>query len=339
MSDWQASAAFPKALECDEAASAWLIRQEYETWGERDQREFETWLAESLAHRIAFVRLEAGWKRTERLTVLQSPMRSTDLPVSGRVSRPKSLKLAAVLLMIASIGAGGVFYTTRPTQAVYATGLGEREVLSLADGSQIELNTETSLRTAVTAGRRTVWLEKGEAYFRVKHDAAHPFLVIVGNRRLTDIGTAFTVRRDTARLRVAVLEGSVRLDTDRPLQAGAKTAILKSGDTAVASATALSISREEPKALSDELGWRRGVLIFNQTSLSDAAIEINRYNRKKIIISDDAARHIKIGGTFPKNNVDAITAAVRELFGLHVEDRGNEIIVSLRQGSVTRTER
>ncbi len=328
MSGPQERTASLNALEIDETASEWLERRDFGSWGDRDQQEFDIWFAQSLAHRIAFVRLEAGWKRTERLTVLQSPMRPIGSAVSGRDSWPKSFKLAAALFAVAVIGGGLAFYADKPAQVTYATGLGDREVLSLADGSQIELNTDTSLRTTVTSGRRTVWLDKGEAYFRVKHDAAHPFVVIAGRRRLTDIGTEFTVRRDVARLRVAVLEGSVRLDSDHSLQAGRQAAILKSGDTAVATATALSISRKAPKALADELGWRRGVLIFNQTSLSEAAAEINRYNRKKLVIADPVTGRLKIGGTFPKNNVDAITAAARELFGLHVEDRGNEIVVT-----------
>jgi len=326
MSGAQEHAVFPPALEVDRIASEWLERRSFGPWTENDQRKFDSWFTDSLAHRIAFVRLEAGWKRTERMTVLQSPMRATVSPQSHPWTR--GLKFAAAALALVAIGGGFAVYSAKPDVATYATKLGEREVLSLADGSQIELNTETSLRTAVTAGRRIVWLDKGEAYFRVKHDAAHPFVVVTGNRRLTDIGTAFTVRQDAGNFRVAVLEGSVRLDGSRTSPGSASPTILKSGDTVVATVAGYSISRETREKLTDELGWRRGVLIFNQTPLSQAAIEINRYNSKKLVIADPVAARMKIGGTFPKNNVDAITAAARELFGLHVEDRGTEIIVT-----------
>ncbi len=326
MSGAQEHTALPPAHEVDRAASEWLEQRAFGPWTEGDQREFESWFTESLAHRIAFVRLEAGWKRTERMTVLKSPMRQ----VSHRSASPwpRVVKLASGAFAAAAIASGLAIYSAKPAETTYATKLGEREVLSLADGSQIELNTETSLRTAVTAGRRIVWLDKGEAYFRVKHDPVHPFAVIAGNRRLTDIGTAFTVRQDAGNFRVAVLEGSVRLDASRTSAAAASPTILKSGDTAVATAAGLTVSRETREKLSDELGWRRGVLIFNQTPLSQAAIEINRYNAKKLVIADPIAARMKIGGTFPKNNVDAITAAARELFGLHVEDRGTEIVVT-----------
>jgi transmembrane sensor len=327
MSDVSERPFLSNASEVDEAASDWLERRNFGSWTEEDRREFDDWFESSLAHRIAFVRLESGWKRTERLTALQSPTRS-DSRLSTQDLWLKFFRLTAAVLFVAAVGSGVAFYLAKRTQSTYTTGTGEREVLSLADGSQIELNTETSLRTAVASGGRTVWLDKGEAYFRIKHDAAHPFVVLAGERRLTDIGTEFTVRRDSERLKVAVLAGNVRFEGDNSRRDEQKPAILKSGDTIVATATSFSISREPLKQLANELGWRRGVLIFNQTPLSEAADEINRYNRKKLVIADSAVGRLKIGGTFPKNNVNAITAAVRELFGLRVEDRGDEIVVS-----------
>ena len=52
--------------------------------------------------------------------------------------------------------------------------------MNFADGSRIELNTNTVLRARMTTDQRIVWLEKGEAYFRIKHDSTHPFIVMVG---------------------------------------------------------------------------------------------------------------------------------------------------------------
>jgi len=240
----------------------------------------------------------------------------------------KPFQLAAAAITVAVIGGGVAFLVSQPAKTTYATNVGDREVLSLADGSQIELNTDTVLRTAVTASRRTVWLEKGEAYFRVKHDVAHPFVVVAGNRQLTDLGTEFTVRRDSGRLQIAVVKGLVRLDDNIAQHHEKSTRILKPGDVVVATNASVSISTKSSQELANELGWRRGVLIFNHTPLSEAANEINRYNAKKLVIADPMAAQMKIGGTFPKNNVNAISAAVRELFGLRVKDRGDEIIVS-----------
>ena len=86
------------------------------------------------------------------------------------------------------------------------------QAVRLADGTQVELNTNTRLHADVNGLSRTVMLDSGEAYFDVVHDAKRPFTVYAGNRRITDIGTKFSVFRDGDDVRVTVREGKVRVD-------------------------------------------------------------------------------------------------------------------------------
>lgn len=317
------------ALEIDAIASDWVERRDFGPWSQTDQQALDAWIQEALAHRIAFVRIEAGWSRTGRLAVLQPPLHQASAQSSEPGNWLKLFRIASAAAAVVTVVVGGVaFYGSKPAGSAYATNIGERETLSLADGSQIELNTDTVLRTAVSANKRIVWLDHGEAYFHVKHDPAHPFVVIAGAEKVTDLGTEFSVRRDTDRLKVAVVEGVVQLDTTRRLHNEPEQRVLRKGDVVVATASAITLTRSSPHELTDELGWRHGVLIFDRTPLSEAAAEINRYNRKKLVIADPVAARMKIGGTFPKNNINAITVAARELFGLHVEDRGDEIVIS-----------
>src|SRR3546814_10209376 len=59
--------------------------------------------------------------------------------------------------------------------------------------------------------QRRVELAEGEALFRVEHDAGRPFTVEAGNGRVTVTGTRFDVRRDADSTRVAVEQGSVKV--------------------------------------------------------------------------------------------------------------------------------
>ena len=102
------------------------------------------------------------------------------------------------------------------TYTIYATDIGGRKILSLSDGSKIELNTDTSLRIAKGSGGRRVWLDKGEAYFEINHNAAWPFIVTAGTHRVTDLGTKFTMHETGNWLEVALLEGSARLQSIDP---------------------------------------------------------------------------------------------------------------------------
>lgn len=67
--------------EIEEAAGRWLERASLGTMTEEGIRELEVWKAQSLAHRVAYIRLDATWQRTERLAALRRPM--FERPVNG----------------------------------------------------------------------------------------------------------------------------------------------------------------------------------------------------------------------------------------------------------------
>ena len=77
----------------------------------------------------------------------------------------------------------------------------------------------------------------------------------------------------------------------------------------------------------NELGWRRGVLVFDNTTLADAAIEFNRYNRQKLVIADPAAARLTIDGTFQTTDVRHLPMP-RRTCSTARRDRGNEIVIS-----------
>jgi transmembrane sensor len=58
----------------DEAAGDWFAKHESGEWSAADQSTFDTWLAESPLHRVAYLRIEHVWERAERLKALRSPI-------------------------------------------------------------------------------------------------------------------------------------------------------------------------------------------------------------------------------------------------------------------------
>jgi transmembrane sensor len=309
------------ARQIEEDASRWLARRDSEDWGDADEAALQSWLEQSTAHHVGFLRLEAAWHRADRLAAL----RRSYVAASGprRFSRLTVQRVAAALLAIAVLG-GGVAYLW-PDRNVYRTNIGGRETVRLADGSKVELNTDTRLKAQIDTQQRIVVLDSGEAYFEVAHDPQRPFTVLAGRERIVDIGTKFSVRRDGNEVRVLVTEGRVRVeDTD------GTTALPVSaprGTVVVASAEAVLVTRKPTEAIANELGWRRGMLIFSQESLGEAAAEFNRYNEKKVVVEGTAA-DLKIGGSFESTNVDGFVRLVREGLGLKADDRGGEVVIS-----------
>ncbi len=194
----------------------------------------------------------------------------------------------------------------------------------MPDGSRIELNTDTVLRTELSSNRRFVALEKGEAYFDIVHDAQRPLIVQVGMQRIVDLGTQFSVHRDRSRLEIKLVEGRAQFETAN----GTKLAVLTPGDVLIKRNADLRVTKKTERVLSDELSWRRGMLTFLHTPLSEVARELNRYNRDKIVIADASVARLTMNGAIPATSVSAFANTARDVFGLKVETRGHEIVIS-----------
>jgi len=308
----------------DQAAAEWVQRRRFWNWSDTDQLDLDRWLEQSMAHRVAYWRLNAAYARTERLTALRRP--GAEVAAQFRFS-PLITGIAASLVLALGAGLFAAHALLHPHDRTFETPVGGHQAVSFADGTRIELNTNTEIRARMTTQERIVWLDRGEAYFQVKHDAAHPFVVMIGNRRVTDLGTRFVIRTAASQTEVAVVQGSVRFDAPG-VQSAAYTATLRPGDVATATADSMSIAKRTSRDLSRELGWRRGVVVFDRTTLADAASEFNRYNRRKIVIADPAAASLAIDGTFATTDEEAFIDAARTIFGLHVDGSGNGIVIS-----------
>jgi transmembrane sensor len=321
------SAAIPNADEARARAAQWLLkRRDSDCWTEQDQTDLEAWLSDSVAHRIAYLRLEAAWSEADRLTILRANVQpSVAAGLRKRFLFP--LRVAAVVAVTAVLGTGTFFYATQPEGKVYETPVGGRKILTLADGSRVEMNTNATLRITMHKGERRVALMKGEAFFQITHDPAHPFVVEAGHFRVVDIGTKFSVRREAGRTQVELVEGSARFESANVI-AQAQSILMTPGDVILATADSISLHRKTVDDLDSALGWRRGVLVFHHTPLSEVAAEFNRYNRRKIEIADPQLAARTITATLPTNDLAAFMRVTQNFFGLRAEQHGDEIIIS-----------
>jgi len=309
------------ALQIEDTAAVWLARRDGDSWTAADQEALDAWMAEDMAHRVAFLRLEAVWSQADRMAALQG----TSVGEARRRWMPP-IRIAASIAAAMVLGAGalGIGLTTRGH--AYTTDIGGHATVPLADGTRVELNTDTRLRAQVSDEGRAVWLDRGEAYFEVAHDASRPFVVHAGARKITVLGTKFLVRRVGEGVEVAVLEGRVRVDPVR--QEHARPAVLTRGERAVTKGTATLVATPSLAKVESELSWREGMLVFDRSTLAEAVAEFNRYNRKKLVIEGDAAAKVRIGGSFEADNIDAFARLLEQAFTLTVEDRGDEIVIS-----------
>ena len=316
-----------EARRIEERAAFWVMRQGEPDWSAAEQAERDAWLAESMAHKAAFWRLEHGWREADRIGALgdapQVPPRASWVT---RHWRP--LAIAASLLLAIGIGAAWLMPDMGPGSGLetaaqrYATAVGGRRIIALPDGSRVELNTATEVRSAVTPDSRIFWLDRGEAYFEVAHDKSRPFLVHAGSKTVTVLGTKFSVRREGDRVEVAVVEGRVRVSDSRPGRSPVPSPDLTKGEIVIAQGPSTLVAEKSVDRVASELGWRQGVIYFDQSTLGEAAREFNRYNRKQVVVGDADLARMRIGGNFEATNVDAFLRLLQQAYGLKIDDDG-----------------
>ena len=315
-------------------AAEFFERRQFGGWSDSDQAELDAWLADSPLHRVAYLRVEWNFSRAERLAAQSlKPEITTALEPIGKSRLPRfvlPMLAAASAALFAMVSLPMLTRWMQPPDRVYSTELGGRTLLNFADHTQVELDTDTIARFRMTNTERTVWLEKGEAWFHVAHNAANPFSVIVGRHRVSDLGTEFLVRRNADGMEVALLSGRADLSTE-----GAPNAVLRPGEDAVATGAALSVVRKTPQELADELAWRRGILVFRSTRLVDAVEEFNRYNRTKLVIADPTIADLRVTAEIRDDNFEGFLHVAETMLGLHADRQGNDILLSreMRQGS------
>ncbi|HEX8404902.1 MAG TPA: FecR domain-containing protein [Duganella sp.] len=309
-----------RAADIEAQAAEWLARRDGDQWTPEQQRELDAWIDAATAHRIAWLRLESVWRRADRLGSLHNPGRSA-VPAASIFSASYWRIAAGVALLAGTAWLAATGLREQPAR--YNTALGQSTSLALEDGTRVTLNTDTRLRAKLASGRRIVWLDKGEAYFEVTHDAGRPFVVEAGTRRVTVLGTRFSVRRDdNGQVQVIVTDGRVQV---APATGAAAPTVISRNDSLLAAGDAVLVSHNTEQQVATKLSWRQGRLILDQMTLGQAAQEFNRYNKRQLIVTDPVAAQLRLGGSFNVDNIDGFARLLQQGMGLQVERNGDNI--------------
>lgn len=139
----------------------------------------------------------------------------------------KTLLYAAAAVLLIAVGLlfkpAGVGEQTvdLPVYLAYTTSAAESKKITLADGSIVHLNPSSEFKITQDFGKqasRTVFLEKGNAFFEVAKDPEHPFLVHSGLLITKVLGTKFKVsnymdQKGELAIEVSLSEGKVEVAT------------------------------------------------------------------------------------------------------------------------------
>ncbi len=223
-----------------------------------------------------------------------------------RRSRLVSGVSAAVVLAFVAFG---VVPWMRQT-ATTAT-LSKSASLTLGDGSLAELSARTRLHTDFRYGRRVTRLDKGEAYFSVRSDPAHPFFVETPAGEVRVTGTKFNVRlTPQGAAEVTLFEGHVAFakNTATPLTLNPGEQLLSTANAPVA---LTPLERERATA------WRENRFLLAGLTLGEATARFAAYH-DRVITVDSAVANLRPGGSCPLDDIEGFLGALRETLPVEV---------------------
>lgn len=339
-------------------AAEWFLRQQRGALSEAERAEFERWMAHG-RNASAYESVNFAWSCADEAAV--RPATKDDSARAAAMTaeayktasrrgawRPAAAAVAAIVIVA---GAGSIFMSRdggsmdrgpvlaerAPVEAAgpetYATAVGERSTIVLADGSQVMLNTDTRLAVSYSDAERRIELQQGQALFDVAKSPDRPFIVKAGGRQVTALGTAFDVRAEAETLRVTLIEGSVSVeDADtEPAEAPETPTRLQPGEQFVAESGA---APEVRLAQIDHVtSWREGKLIFSDEPLSQAVAEVNRYSARKIVLADAGLGDLRVSGVFRTGRTDNFVQAVSTYFPVKADEAAPDEIVLRPSGA------
>jgi transmembrane sensor len=315
-----------------DVAAGWFARLRSGEMTPKERAALRAWLEEDPAHRIAYLSVRRAWGGSallradpQVLEIRQQWSRHRDRRDWRRVAA--GLAVMAVLSSASLVSWRIVAGPHRLTDAAYRTAVGRQSTIELPDGSEVTLNTDTVLRTRADKDRRLVYLERGQAFFRVAKDHRHPFVVTAAGRTVTAIGTAFDVRVDNG-FAVTLVEGKVRVEAPVPVKGsgqGPQRAVNFQATEMTAGSRLVATAQEPWRVTSANVvvdtSWTRDILIFDNQPLNAVVTELNRYSDKKIIVADDAIKSTPISGTFRPGDIDSF---VRTIQAYHLARAGED---------------
>jgi transmembrane sensor len=310
----------------DSAAATWFARLQGDAVLVEERRAFERWLAADPRNAEAWDRCRRVWsdlsllESDPALDALRADALGAGVDAPRRLNRRGLLAVAAGV--VAVVGTGAILGRDLLTKAgslgggasaepTFTTAVGELATFHLADGSVVTLSTDSAVKVNPWDRERRLTLVRGQAFFKVAKDAARPFVVAVGDKLVTAVGTAFDVRMDSGRLSVTLVEGRVRIAGPSPrgdrmveMSAGSRFVAADAADWNIASVDTAK-----------ESSWLQGRLVFDGEPLSAVVAEMNRFSVRKLRVSDAKVAATPVSGVFKTGQVDAFVAALRS-YGL-----------------------
>lgn len=200
--------------------------------------------------------------------------------------------------------------------------VGEKLTVVLSDGTRVTANSNTTLTypRQFFGARREVSI-RGEAYFEVAHDAAHPFIVHAIGLSVKVLGTKFNVcSYDQSTTDVVLAQGSVEVTM-------ARHSVVRMKPNQKVSVTNGELTGFGEVNAAEYTSWMDDVLYLHGESLRQIVQRLDNYYGTTIRI--EGGWHQRLYGKLAlQPDLASVLSCINAIAGTHTVDRNNQIIIA-----------
>lgn len=232
---------------------------------------------------------------------------------------PQVMRYAAAILLLAVIGIGS-YYTFFHSSVVELSA--RKAPYTLSDGTQVWLNTGSTLTydPEFTNGRHVEL--QGEAFFEVRHDPKKPFEVELQKTKTTVLGTSFNLSgyvKDSVQL--VLVTGKVAFTS------GDRTIDLIPGERVIAYNQVVNkTTNTDPNFQS----WKTGILTFDSTPMREVIKTLSEYYQTNLLLDDPESKNCPLTATFDNESLDEILETFEIIFNADIQKQANKTRINMQ---------
>ncbi|QDG94582.1 FecR family protein (plasmid) [Rhizobium sp. NIBRBAC000502774] len=319
-----------KAL-LEREAIAWFTRMSGNP-SRQESRDFQRWLASCDENTRAYEATRKLWFQLGAVAEIMGKDASADLARPLEIIRKRKLRhRGRAIVSVAGgclallMGAGWLWleepHFWQDLNANIVTSRGERRVVTLVDGSKVELDADTAMEVDVSSTRRRVRLLRGNAYFGVKPEEI-PFVVEAVDGETRVMGTEFDISiQRNGSVTTTLAKGVVSVH----LPGTSEEIILEPGQSVSYDTSGIGEARTVD---TEEItAWRNGRFIFANARLEDVLAHIERYRDGRIVLTSSALANRTVSGNIALDDPDRALAAMQSSVGFRMTKITGKLVV------------
>ncbi|ENV07498.1 hypothetical protein F966_03355 [Acinetobacter higginsii] len=305
-------------------AAEWIVLIQASALTEAQQVKFEAWKNQSEAHQTAWLKAEYLLSSFEYF-----PENGHEIIKKGNQAAQFQWRKHLVVACIACLGSIIAWNSDYKYLwfSDYSTAIGQQKNVTLEDGTQLQLNTDTALDVRYTPHQRTLKLHYGEIQIHTAKETQNhrPFFVETENSHLQALGTIFNVqhlKNKQQQTCLGVIESAVKVT----LNQSKKMTVVQAGEQLCFDDTDFrALGQLDPNVLV----WKNQMIMAFEMPLEQLLQEIGRYQHQYVDI-DPQLKSLKVSGSYPVNNLTQLQSALELSYPLKMERHLGSRVITIR---------